>query len=137
MVNDRPIAAYGVGFSESTKQFVESFSGSYWEHHLELIGSVPKDSLTHDHVSLARYTLAHAEEHLFSLIFAYLQAPHCPDLWLYRYKTEDLIALTSRVESGGKIQSRFKLAPPTWEKFVRILWPSLDEIRAPSPSGQS
>lgn len=129
MVNNRPIAVYGLGLRESTEQFIKGFDAGFWNHQLDLLSSVSKENPTHDHVSLARHTLAHAEEHLFSLVFAFLQAPRCPDLWLYRYKTEDLHELVEKVQSGKNIPTLFSLKSPNWGTIVQKLWPSLEEKR--------
>lgn len=129
VVNDRPTAVYGVGLQKMTEGFVKYFSSTFWEHQLNLLKGVPRNSVTHDHVSLARFALAHAEEHLFSLIFAFLQAPHCPDLWLYRYKHEDLIDLVGSVKTSRKIQNCFRLETLTWDNLARVLWPGLEEKR--------
>lgn len=129
VVNERPIAIYGIGMRETTNLFIKHFSPSFWEHQLELVSKGPIDSPSHDHVTLVRLALGHAEEHLFSLIFAFLQAPHSPDLWLYQYKHEDLTDLVKKVNAGEKVLSPFDLNAPTWETVARILWPSLEESR--------
>jgi len=129
MVNKQPVAVYGAGLKLGSEEFIREFNASYWEHQLSLVTSVPKDQLTHHHVTFLRLTLSHAEEHLFALIFACLQAPHCPDLWLYRYKPSDLPEMVGKIEAGETILTRFGLKEFSWLEIVKALWPGLEDNR--------
>lgn len=129
IVNDRPIAVYGPNLRKNTREFVQSFDVSFWTHQLELASAIPVEEATHDHVGFLRLILAHSQEHLFALIFAALQAPFCPDLWLYRYAPSDLPKMTERVLRGGHILNRFKLKEATWLSISKTFWPGLDDRR--------
>jgi hypothetical protein len=129
MVNEKAVAVYGSGLQAISEQYIKNFNASFWEHQLSLIASLPKEDVPHDHVSFLRLTLSHAEEHLFALIFAALQAPHCPDLWLYRYAPSDLPEMVTKVMDGKSILTRFGLPSTSWLEIVKALWPNLDSER--------
>jgi hypothetical protein len=129
MVNERPVAVYGRFLREGTHQFIKEFDADYWGHQLSLATSVPIDEVKHEHVVFVRLALSHAEEHLFALIFAFLQAPYCPNLWLYHYKPSDLPKMACKVERGVSVLTRFKLAEASWIAIAKVLWGGLDEKR--------
>jgi hypothetical protein len=129
MVNDRSLAVYGPGFSRATRQFIETLDASFWEHQLGIATSIPIEQITHDQVTLVRLALSHAEETLFAYIFAFLQAPHCPDIWLYLYKNEDIHILVNKVEENNKFLTRFGLNQITWIDIAKALWPGLEDKR--------
>lgn len=129
MVHDRPTAVYGLGLKQGTKDFIRTFNANFWEHQLALITSIPKEEVSHEHVTLLRLTLSHAEEHLFALIFAGLQAPHCPNLWLYRYQPKDLPEMAAKVNAGKQILTRFSLKEFSWLEISKTLWPGLEDER--------
>lgn len=129
MVNERPVAVYGRSLRKGSHQFIKSFDADYWGHQLSLVTSVPIEEVTHEHVAFVRLALSHAEEHLFGLIFAFLQAPHCPDLWLYHYKPSDLPDMARKVERGERILTRFKLAETSWLEITKVFWGGLEEER--------
>lgn len=129
LVNERPVAIYGILLRETSRQFIKLFDSAIWNHHLSLATSIPIEEVTHEHVVFVRLAVSHAEEHLFSLIFAFLQAPHCPDLWLYHYKPSDLPEMVAKVERGERILTQFKLAETSWTSITKALWGGLDEKR--------
>ena len=129
MVNEKPVAVYGANLRKRSEEFIRSFTAGFWEHQLVLIASIPKEEVTHDHVTFLRLTLSHAEEHLFALIFAALQATHCPDLWLYRYAPSDLPEMVNKVIDGKAILTKFDLPSVSWLEIVKVLWPNLEEKR--------
>jgi hypothetical protein len=129
MVNERPVAVYGRFLRERTHRFIKEFDADYWGYQLSLATSVPIEEVTHDHVAFVRLTLSHVEEHLFALIFAFLQAPYCPDLWLYHYKPSDLPKMARKVELGERVLTRFKLAESSWIGITKTLWGGLEEER--------
>lgn len=129
LVGTRPIAVYGVGLEQSSRYFVSRLDAKYWEFQMELAAPKEGEDICYSRVLFVRQALSQAEEHLFALIFAFLQAPHCPDLWLYQYKTEDLVELINKVERSEDFLSRVKLTENSWPAICKILWPGLPEDR--------
>lgn len=123
IVNDRPVALYGAGLRRGSNDFIKYFDADYWDHQVSLATSIPKENVPHEHVASVRLALSHAEEHLFALIFAFLQAPHCPDLWLYHYKPSDLPQLVEKVGKGERVLTQFALKETSWEAITKSLWP--------------
>ncbi len=129
LIDERPIAVYGVDQQEASFHFMKSFDGGYWKNQLALVSSVGIDQINHDHLTFMRLTLSHAEEHFLALIFAYLQAPASPDLWLYHYRTDELDSLVKKVSNGLPILTRSNLQASSWEAVSKALWPGLEEKR--------
>lgn len=127
IVNDRPIAVYGADLRESTHEFIRTFSADFWGHQVTLATSVPRDNVSNEHVAFVRLALSHAQEHLFALVFSFLQAPFSPDLWLYHYKPSDLPAMVEKVANGGHILTQFGLGETSWKSITRVIWPWLGE----------
>lgn len=129
VVNERPIAVYGPMLRKYTHDFIKSFDVSFWHHQLRLASSVPIEEATHEHLGFLRQILSQAEEHLFALIFANLQAPKCPDLWLYRYRPSDLPEMVEKINHGDHVLNLFRLKHPTWNQVARTFWGGLSERR--------
>lgn len=127
LVLERPVAVIGLDLKASTEEFVKFLDGEFWNHQLYLIESTPLANVPYAHAAFVRMLVSHADEHLFGLIFAVLQAPHCPNLWLSRYKSEELFELVRRALNGDPFPSQIPLQRPGFAGVVEAIWPCFDE----------
>lgn len=130
LILERAVAVIGLNLKASTEEFVASLDGEFWNHQLALIEAVPLQDLPYAHAAFVRMAVSHADEHLFGLIFAVLQAPHCPNLWLSRYKSEELYELVRRTLNGDSFPSQIHLLKPGFAGVVEAVWPNFDEEKA-------
>lgn len=69
-----------------------------------------------------RQLYAQELETLFSLLFAYLQAPSAIFAWVKLYRSDDLLKLVKNIQASGKISSEFRLADYSWTGIVDLLY---------------
>lgn len=99
IVNDEPYCLWGFDLEERNREFLKGLDADYFEYCLNLYSESEDDK----RASVAiRLTLHHALETLYSLIGAYIQAPHCAYAWIAKCSTSDLRNLISRVNRGDK-----------------------------------
>lgn len=77
---EKPVSVTGVDLKSVTEDFVKNLGCGYWAYQASLMDSVQMEMMSYPHATFMRMSVAHADEHLFGLIFAALQAPRCPNL---------------------------------------------------------
>lgn len=127
LILERPVAVIGMDLKATTDAFVKSLDGEFWKHQLSLIETASLANMPYAHAAFVRMMVSHADEHLFGLIFAFLQAPHCPNLWLGRYKSDELYKLVKRTLRGDRFPSQIPISKPGFAGVVEAIWPSFDE----------
>ncbi|TRZ84618.1 hypothetical protein D4R89_13300 [bacterium] len=115
-VGEKPYAVWGRDIAEKNGQFLKNYDTRQFEY-LAKVHMAQVDTENAQQAATAlRTAYGLAQEALFSIIGAALQAPKCVFGWLYRYREPDIELVIRGIEGSAKIPNLLRGAL-TWQSL--------------------
>ncbi len=133
LVNQEPYCLWGYDLKEQSRSYLKGLDPDYFKYCLE----THLETEDKKRASVAIRILLHQSlETLFTTIFAFLQAPHCPYAWINKcttYELRNLVRATNA--SSTEIRTAFALEKLDWEDISRLIHSRLRSDKAYVISG--
>jgi hypothetical protein len=122
VVHDRPYCYWHPEPAAIAGEFLSGLKPAYFEEVAEILEPALAMPLKTSAASLIRLTFGHAVEALFSTLFAALQAPFAPHVWLSTASTKDLREVVRCVVEGKPFHHQFirLTSTPTWKEIATL-----------------
>lgn len=120
VVNEEPYCIWEVSLSERNNEFLEGIDTGYFDYAVK----VHLDADDEKRASIAlRATLHHAEETLFSLLGAYIQAPDCAYAWIAKCSNNDLRDFVNKVSNlSNSLFTKLNIERVSWEAVANSVF---------------
>ncbi len=120
LVNKEPYCLWEIDVHERNREFLSGIDPEYFDYLAEL--HLNADDEKRAAVAL-RSTLHHAMETMFSLLGAYIQAPHCVYAWVAKCTNRELRDLVDRIGShGSQVHSSLPMQEVSWKEVSRLVF---------------
>jgi hypothetical protein len=127
MVNEKPCAIWEYyGFKESTLNFLNGIEPNYFSYLAKVHGEKLHVKKHRQNAAIALRTgYSFGLETFFSLLFSYIQAPHCVQAWMNLYEPGDIGKLVKKVTSNLNFNMAWTLNPVSWRQIAKFILNSL------------
>lgn len=127
MVNQTPLCIWDhENTIEKNLQFLDNIDHLYFEFLARTLYQKLQTKKNNQRAAIAiRSAFSHGLETLFSLLGAFIQAPHCVQGWVLHCKNSDLYDLIDRINTYKKVPCIFKDDVLDWTKISQYVFRSL------------
>lgn len=123
-VADEPYLIWESDLQERTREFLEGFDVEYFSYLLKVHTEAEDENRS---AVAIRHALHHANETLFALLGALVQAPDCPYAWIARCKNVQLRAVVRRVCDGDPtLLCKFQLNGIGWGQLAKLIFANFE-----------
>jgi len=119
-VGREPYAVWDFDIREKNLRFLREFDTKYFEYLADVHSAQINTEASQQAATALRTSYGLAQETLFSLLGAALQAPNCVFGWLFKYKPTDLELVIKGIMGLEKVKTRF-LGRISWESLSRTV----------------
>lgn len=120
VVDETPYACWEWNLQERNLEFIKGIDPGYFEYVARSNAEHLDGDDKHEAALAVRVAYSQAQETLFALLGAMVQAPECVIGWLLAYRNAELESLVRKLSGHQTVLTRLNVAP-TWENLARIV----------------
>lgn len=119
-VDETPFCMWEPDLAERNRRFVEGLDPAVFTYVADICAPDSGEGYQ-SAATLGRFMYFQALEAFFALAAATIQAPDCVIGWLMKYSPRDLRSVTTKVQKGQMVFTKFKERPVTWDLLSRAV----------------